>query len=267
MLTAAQIVTLAVQMSGVQGYTAQAGQLLNMILSDLCQTYDLDLARGTTIITLGGSSGPYALPGDYLRADYEDVFFTLNGVKYPLVPIDLYEFDLLVQQPGNLSYPSMYATDVSFVAADPATGVLTDSQGNVLLDSNGQPLLANETTSTVASYPVLYCWPPSSGAYPLTVRYRRQMPDIATPETSNVVPWFPNQTYLVTRLAGELMKIADDDRSAAFLGDGESGAQGILERYLQLKDDRSNRASAVKVDRRFFGSAWNKVPNTKQVGW
>lgn len=238
--SAQQIVTLAVQMAGTPGYVAQAGQLLNIILQDLCQTYDFDVARGVAIVNLivdspaGSGSGPYPLPADYLRADYGEVYFTYNGVKYELVPIDLGQYDKLVQQPGNSSYPSMYATDLS--------------------------LQVNAT-------PVMYVWPPSSSAFPLTVRYRRQMPDIATPETSLTVPWFPAQGYLVTRLAGELMKVADDARWESFLGDGPSGAQGILDRYLKLKDDKSNRSISVKLDRRFFGNQWANAKNTKTLGF
>ena len=93
------------------------------------------------------------------------------------------------------------------------------------------------------------------------------MADIASPETSATVPWFPNQAYLKTRLAGELMQIADDDRASAFLGESDTGAQGLLKRYLNLKDDRTNRAETVKLDRRTFGPAFNKLPNTKTIGW
>ena len=46
-LTAAQIVSLACQAAAAPGYTTQAGELLNVILADICQTYDLDVARGT----------------------------------------------------------------------------------------------------------------------------------------------------------------------------------------------------------------------------
>jgi hypothetical protein len=234
-LQAQQLVALATQIAGAPGFSAQAGQLLNSILSELCQDYDFDLARGATVISLSLGSGPYQLPADYLRADYGDVFFTLFGVAYPLTAISLQEYDLLVQPPAtSASYPSMYATDLS----------LTD---NV--------------------FPALFVWPPSSGSYPLTVRYRRQMPDITTPETSAVVPWFPNSNYLMTRLSGELMKIIDDTRADDFLGDKPNGAQGILNRYLKLKDDKSNRAEFVKLDRRRFGSSWPQVPNTKLVGW
>lgn len=231
-LQAQQVVALATQIAGAPGFTAQAGQLLNMVLSDLCQTYDFAVAQTLAGITLGATSGPYPLPSDYLRSPGdEDVWFTYNGVKYPLVPIDYAEYTLLVQQPGMNSLPSQFATDMT------------------------------------VSPPALYLWPPPNGAYPLTVRYQRQMSDITTPETSTVIPWFPNGDYLVTRLSGELMKITDDGRSESFLGEGPSGAQGILKRYLNLKDDRSNRAETVKLDRRTFGPAFNKLPNTKTIGW
>lgn len=236
-LQAQQIVSLATQIAGVPGFTAQAGQLLNMILSDLCQTYDFDVAKKITTITLATvstnfGSGPYLLPADYLRAcNSRSVFFTYNGVAYELTPFDLDEYDTLVQQQGNTSFPSVFATDMS------------------------------------QTPPQLFVWPPPSGAFPLTVRYFAQMPDITAPETSTTVPWFPSQDYLTTRLAGEVMKVADDDRSERFLGSGDSGAQGILTRYLKLKDDSSNRAATVKLDRRFFGGQFSRVKNTKTLGF
>lgn len=236
-LQAQQIVGLATQIAGVPGFTSQAGQLLNMVLSDLCQTYDFDVAKKFATITLGSvstsfGSGPYLLPADYLRAcDKRSVFYTNSGVKYELVPLDLAEYDMLIQQQGNASFPSMFATDMS------------------------------------QSPPQLFVWPPPSGSFPLTVRYFSQMPDITMPETSTTVPWFPSQDYLVTRLSGELMKIADDERASSFLGEGDSGAQGILLRYLKLKDDSSNRAQTVKLDRRFFGNQFSRVPNTKTIGF
>lgn len=237
MATAAQIVALACQDAKCPAYTSQAGQLLNFILEELCQTYDFDLARGKAQFNLitdngsGNGTGPYNLPADYLRCDPEDVFYTINGVKYILIPLDLAEFDALVVQAGMASYPDSYATDIS------------------------------------QSPPVMYVWPPSSGGYPMTVRYRRQMPDIDTPETSSVVPWFPSASYLRTRLAGELMKITDDSRAETFLGDNPMGAQGILKRYLKLMNDHSDRSYQVKLDRRRFGNNFSRLPNTKLIGW
>lgn len=230
-LQAQQIVTLATQIAGVPGFTSQAGQLLNVILSDLCQTYDFDVAKKTATLTLGSDFGPYALPSDYLRAKNGDVFYTYNSTPYSLVPIDYAEFDMFVKQQGLNSMPAYFATDMS------------------------------------QAPPNLYVWPPASGTFPLTVRYFAQMPDITTPETSTSVPWFPNQDYLVTRLAGEVMKIADDDRAGGYLGDGAGGAQGILRRYLNLKDDKSTRTEFVKLDRRRFGNRFDSVKNTKTIGF
>lgn len=244
-LSAAQIVSLATQDAGAPGYTAQAGQLLNVILQELCQNYDIDQARGTFVfnfnpglittsiypnVTPGG--GPYPLPSDYLRAvDSKDAVWYLQGVPYPMIPCDLSEYDNLVQQAGQQSYPYIFATDMS------------------------------------QSPPNLLVWPPASGAYQCSIRYRRQMPDIATPETSNAVPWFPNTQYLRTRLAGELCKLTDDGRWGEFLGDKPYGAQGILSRWLKMANDATDRAQMVSLDRRLFRNPWGSLRDTKKVGW
>jgi hypothetical protein len=249
-LTAAKIVSLAVQDAAAPGYTSQAGDLLNVILSELCQNYDLDVARGTYVFNFNPGlittsdypnvkpgGGPYALPADFLRMiDDKDCVWYLNGVPYPMIPCDLSEYDNFVQQAGNQSYPYIFATDMS--SAPP----------------NGPN-------------PILVVWPPASGAYQCMIRYRRQMPDITTPETSTTIPWFPNAQYLRTRLAGELMKTTDDTRWEAFLGDGPHGAQGILNRYLKMKDDANDRAQTVKLDRRRFRTPFSSLKNTKSIGW
>jgi hypothetical protein len=242
--TAAQVCTLALQIAKAPNFTSQAGQWLNAILSDLCDTYDFDIAKKTFSftfnpaqattanfpnVTTGG--GPYDLPADYLRAKLNDVMWFNQGVPYPLIPVDLAEFDWQVQQAGNQSFPYLWATDMS------------------------------------QSPPVAIVWPAPSGAYPVMVRYYSRMPDIATPETSATVPWFPNTNYLITRLAGELCKIVDDERWIALLGEGAQGAEGILRKYLNLKDDGSNRAKRVTLDRRRFTPSFASLPNTKQVGW
>jgi hypothetical protein len=245
-LTAAQIVALANQDASTQGYTSQAGELLNVILQELCQNYDLDDARGTYVFTfnpgqatdptlypnVSPGGGPYALPSDFLRmVDDKDATWYNQGVPYPMIPCDLSEYDNLVQQAGQQAYPYIFATDTS------------------------------------QSPPNLLVWPPPSGAYQCLIRYRRQMPDITTPESSSTVPWFRNTQYLRTRLAGEMMKIADDDRWEKFLGDGPSGAQGILLRYLRMAGDKNDRAQEAKLDRRRFHGSMRNLPNTKTIGW
>ena len=247
-MSAAQICTISSQVAKVPGMLSQAGMFLTSILSDLNDTVDLDLCRKTIVFPLvadngsGNGAGPYPLPSDYLRSEYGDVFFTLNGVPYQLAPSDLYQWDSMVITPGLANYPTMYATNLS-IQDDAA-------------ESGGDPYML--------------VWPPSSGAYPLTVRYRCRMPEITTPQTSSTVPWFPNQNYLVTRLSGELMRLAGDDRWEAFLGDEPrypAGAQAILRKYLMLANDQDNRAKNVKLDMRRFRRAWNNLPQTKLVGW
>lgn len=248
-LQAQQICTLARQTAKCPGYQSQSGQLLNAILQELCQTYDLDLAKGhlnfqfnpalisTSNPNVIAGSGPYAMPADYLRANYGDVQWYLLGVPYPMTPLDLYEYNHLVQQSGLTAYPYFFTVDMSL------------------------------------SPPGMYIWPMPSGAFPVWGSYQRQMPDIATPETSATVPWFPNSNYLHTRVAGELMKLTSDSRASAFIGDVDPGkdtagsASSILRGYLKLKDDNDNRAKRVKLDNRRFGRPFPALPNTKTVGW
>ncbi len=235
-LTSAQIVTLSCQIAKCSGFTSQAGQKLNAILQELCQTYDLELARKTTTITFNGTIGPYALPSDYLRARKGDIFYVFQGVPYFMTPLMLEEYDALVQQAGLNDFPRFFTTDMA------------------------------------PSPPTLLVWPSPSLVVPVTVRYYAQMADITTPETSSTVPWFPMDNYLVTRLAGELMQITDDDRAGMFLTSEESqnpqGAAVILRRYLKLKDDPEGKTHTVQLDRRIFGTTrWNLLQNTKNIGW
>lgn len=242
-LTASQIVTLANLEAKTPGMTQLAGQKLNAILSELCQTYDLDDARGsfTFNFNVGSNnnntgSGPYLLPADYLRTQQGKQFYTVAFQPYELSRIEQWEYDLLTQQPGFADFPRNFYVD------------------------------------TAQSPPQEFVWPPPSITAPVLVRYFRQMPDIATPEISGVVPWFRYQNYLLTRLAGEMMQVADDERAAAFLTDKEEinsqGAGVLLRRFLNLKDDPEGRAKTVQLDRRRFGiSRWERLPSTKTIGW
>lgn len=246
--TAAQIVSLAVQTARCPGYTAQAGMLLNSILADLCQDYDLEVARKTYyfnfnpgLINLVGpylyGGGPYPLPADYLRAAGDTpLTYWISGVPYQPVKLDMDQYDRQVQQAGNQSYPSLFTTDLSL--GDQAAQGLTT--------------------------PMLFIFQPPSGAYTAQIRYYAQMPDIATPEASNTVPWFPNSTYLRKRLEADLMGLTGDARETSWSDE----ADGILEKYLTMKDDPEGKAKTVKLDRQRFGAgSFRKLKNTKTVGW
>lgn len=240
-LQAQQICELARQASKGAGYRAQSGQLLNSILGDLCQKHDFDLAKKTLNFNLTPAaahignlnaqlaSGPFILPADYLRTKINDVLYFPNGlgnIPMRLRPIDLGEFDGLVQQAGFQNYPVFWVTDMS------------------------------------QSPPLAYVWPPASGAYPLMVRYASQMPDIATPETSTTVPWFPSQEYLRIKLTASLMEITGDTRKLAW----DANADDVLRGYLLMKDDSSNRTQRVVLDGRRFGRNWSRLPRSKAFG-
>jgi hypothetical protein len=249
-LTSAQICTLARQDARCPGFTSQSGQLLNIILADLCQTYDFDVTKQTfnfvlrtsTINSLGQAF--QNLPTNYLRTIRYETFYVISGVPYPMIHADLEEYDMLVQQANVSNFPVFFATDMSLSG----------------MTNNGTP-----------GVPVMLFWQLPSGSFPATLRYYSQMPDITTPETSSVVPWFPNQTYLRRRLAGELMGLTDDERQNQFLSDNEDqfpqGAGVMLRKYLMMKDDKTDRVKTVTLDRRRFGTSFDRLKNTKTIGW
>ncbi len=241
-LTAAQICTLAAQIAKCPGYTSQAGQWMNAVLQDLAQDYDFDTIRLTYNFNFDTSasgngyavgSGPNLMPAGLLRAHRNGSFYMISQVPYKMIGVKQEVFDAFVQQAGLQSYPYMFYIDVS-----------TSPKG-------------------------LYVWPPASGAYPATVRYQPQPDDITTPESSSTVPWFPNQNYLITRIAGELMKITNDDRCVQFLSDaeGSGGAGEILKKFLKMKDDPETAVKTVTLDRQRFGSGTDRLRNTKTIGW
>lgn len=237
-MTAAQIVTLACQIAKCPGYTSQAGQMLNLALQDLAQTYNLEILKVTDTFNMATSAPPAAnaLSATWLRSKKDDVFYTILGVNYFPIQVDQAGYDKLVQQSGMQAYPSIFYVDTSTSPAN------------------------------------MYFWAPPSGAYPVTARYYSLPADIATPESSSSVPWFPNQDYLVTRLAGQMMQITDDDRAQAFLADDEEqfphGAGSILRRYLKLQSDETSFAKTVTLSRsRFYNSNYARLRNTKQIGW
>ena len=318
-LQAQEIVRIALRIAKAPNYTQDANSLLNAILAELCQEQDFDAAKQAFNFTFSGAttpignlnaqlaSGPFKLPVDYLRAKFGDVLYFPNGLaNFPLklTPIDLAEFDALVQQAGFQNFPVYWATDMS--AASPMLTTTGNTHGTTTLDTltattnlgasggvagpgivpgttftyagGNSVTLSKAALSTVTggsftfgTPPIAYVWPPAGGAYPALVRYYSQMPDIVTPSASNQVPWFPNTQFLITELAGRVMQITGDDRWESFLSDNENahpgGSRVLLRRYLQMKDDNSNRAKRVRLDPRRFGPAWSSLPKSKVFGY
>jgi hypothetical protein len=132
-----EIIALSAQSAHSRGKVDAGQQLLNSILSDLAQIYDCAAARGQFIFnfvpgqaaaaplpqtpaSLFGS-GPYYMPADYLRLSgssgstgaQRSFVWWLNGVPYPVIPCDLAEFDMQVQQAGLNSYVWLAASDMA----------------------------------------------------------------------------------------------------------------------------------------------------------
>jgi hypothetical protein len=204
---------------------------------------DLEQARGTFLFNFnsatGTGSGPYTLPADYLRTEVEDgkdnFFYTIQGVPYPLIQVTLAEYNWMVQTPGFQSFPYNYATNLD------------------------------------VSPPQLFVWPPASGSFACTLKYFRLMPDIIAPETSVIVPWFPNTLILTRSVAGRLMGLTNDNREAEYLGDDIEryplGAGTLLKAWLKNSRDREGAVKTVGLDRRRWGRPFDRLKNTKQIGW
>lgn len=217
-LTAAAMVTLVCQICKAPGMVVQAGQFLNQTLEDLVLHRDLKVNRVLTSVTFGaGTYGPFPLEPQYLRT--YDLFYLENGLPYFLNPISLKEFDREFQAAGLANYPYEFATDLSVEA---------------------------QTLSGGAGW--LYVYPESSGQITANHRYMINRPDLLTPETSTVIPWFSDQNYLIEATAARLMAITDDERRPQFMGNAER----MLGIHTIMEGDEQAVVHRVELDPRTF---------------
>lgn len=229
---AQQLVALAMQVCNLPlGRQSQVGQMLNIILANHAQTIDEDVIRKTiTLVVQPNAVVPtfYPLPSDYLR--FYDVFYLIDGQPQFLDQMELSDFDKQYTGSGVASFPDRFATDVS---------------------QNPQP--------TAGSSPSIGFYPPSSQQISVTVRYRPQTSDIAAPETSTVIPWFPNQLVLLEELCEKAMWLSDDARSESF----RKNVKEDLVRYLSISDDKEGYAQRVKLDPNTWRPRTNFPPSKK----
>ena len=215
MITSAQIVARACAIAKCPGFTQQGGQYLNLTLNDLVLHRDLKMNRVQTSITVQiGSNGPFTLPTDYLRT--YDLFYTVNNFPYFLFPMSQEEYDALFKDPSIANYPYAYTT-----------------------------VLTNQATQTAGQ---LFIFPQSTSALSLTLRYMINRADIATPESSSSVPWFPDQDYLIHATATRLMKETDDARQDSFEKQGED----MLRLHLIEEGDEQKVVKSIKLDPQRF---------------
>jgi hypothetical protein len=59
------------------------------------------------------------------------------------------------------------------------------------------------------------------------------------------------------------MDITDDERKEL----KRHEAKDLLTHYLKMEGDRGGKVRQVKLDRRVFRNSFNRLPNTKNLGW
>lgn len=225
--SAAQLINLACQICECPGRATQAGMLLNMTLANYAQTMDLDTIRVTTTLNIGPQADTphfYSLPANYLRM--YDIFYNILGEIFTPKQWELQELDAAYTASGIANYPQNWATNMS------------------------------------ATPPQIAFYPPPAIPLVLTLRYRPQTSDIATPETSAVVPWFPNQIILLKDLCMQLGDVVDDDRSPRW----EQEVERKMRKYLIMDDDKEGFSQTVKLDNRFFRTGAS-LPPSKKLGF
>lgn len=228
-LTAAQIVTDALQIAKCPGFTAQGGRALNFVLDDLAQHRNLKVnLKTSTVVVPPYSNGPFNLEPDYLRT--YDMFYIVDGEPYFLNPCSLKEFDQEVSVQGISNYPYEWASDLSGV---PANG-----------------------------FGVFYIYPQSGSGLTLTHRYYLKQAQIVAPETSSTVPWFEDQDYLVQATAMRMMRITDDVRYDRWVVDCEN----MIRKHLLTEGDEQQVVKEVQLDPRRFRVGGGNRP-TKLDPW
>lgn len=210
MLTAAQLVTIACQIAKCPGYTAIAGQRLNETLVDLAIQQDLDIIRRTTTLNVQPNQQAYNLPTNFLRVREGGCFYNVQGAVFIVTEYALADFDALFTGPNNSAYPEIFTVD--------------------------------QSTNILQFYPLPLV------PLQVTLRYMDMSVEIANPDTSGNVPWFPQQSYLITRLAEKMMQITDDVRQPSF----KEEADEWLRRFLKM--DNGNTLKTVQLDPRRFNN-------------
>lgn len=307
-----------------QGYAQQALDELNDVLGHIARTVDFSAARGTwnftfnpNLVYMGAGNiiqaAPNPLPMDYLRvpvsggstgAQRSSIWY-LQGVPYPMVEIDLTEWDNQVQQAGIQSYPYFWAKDLSQrqVLAE-FQGDLSPSSQTVNNVSSTANLLVGMSISggagpLVAIVPGTTIVAINAGANQITLSNAPTATFVQASLTAGNpgvgLPYPPPSgayacMFRYQRLMPPLTQAQvnsgtfcwfDDDvviedlltaRLMDYADDSrtaeyqERGEKGLA-KYTRLADDNANRAQTVQLDRRIFGRSFSKLRNTKQVGW
>jgi hypothetical protein len=218
-----------------------------------------------------------------------------NGQPMPLVPIDLGQFDQYPQMDAQ-GIPSTIATDMggplnqrivlvttASLTAGSTAGTVASAAGltngiamagegvapgtTILVSGLNITLsLPAKGTNTTASVffgvaPVAYVYPPPVGPYPVSIRYQRMMAPI---QDISRIPWFDDEDFLIEKLAARQMALSGDSRKETY----DASADRTMGKYLEMSDDKTNRAQTVQLDPRHYGlGAGGRLRITKVAGW
>ncbi len=225
MLTAQQIVSLVSQITKTPGMLSQVGQCLNTVLVSLALQQDLDLVKRQTTISMepGSSPSSYPLPANYLRA--RKFFYLVDGLPFTMDPVSLETLLAQYTDVSNVDYPYWFATDL--------------------------------TNNLIYVYP--------NPVVPLTgnMVYFDSAVEITSPETSNTLPWYPDEDYLINETARRMMRLTDDERLIPFKMDSDETQR----RTLRLMNDPEFKVQRVRLDRSSFRSTGGIRPTKKEGGW
>jgi hypothetical protein len=227
MLTAAQIITYALQIAKAPGFTTQASDFLNGRLSTMARRFDFDVLKTFAPINVQAGVQRYLLPSDYVRG--LDCRYYIGGLPQSMRQIDLNEFNAMNAGSLAMSYPNFYATDPSTVGGSP---------------------------------PYIYFYPMPNTSFPVTLRYASQPPDIANPATSSAVPWFPDSMLLVRLLATDIMGLTNDDRLTEFA----NMVSEEFTAFLKMQGDKEGYVNTVKLGNSFSNKR-AKLPASKLTGF
>jgi hypothetical protein len=211
-------------------------------------------------------SGPYLLPVDYLRLSgssgstgaQRSFIWWLQGVPYPVIPMDLAEFDLQVQQAGLQSFVWLSATDMSTPIDDrillTTTGDVTQGStqiqnlasttrligGNVLgvagqgivpgtmlrgaggTAPQAEASITHPANATIQGASLIFGYCPVVFIYPPPQSSLQAMIRYQKrmPDVFDLTryPWFHHDAYVLQKLTGWLCQLNDDDRAQQLLG-------------------------------------------------
>lgn len=324
MLTATQLITLACEAAHSPGKTSQGQQFLNQILSDLCEQYDFADARGVYLFNFNPSlssslpggqfgSGPYSLPLDYLRASGSSgssgaqkfAIWYLNGTPYPMIPCDLAEFDIQVQQAGLQSYPWLVTTNMGDVVTDrfvlSTTGDITSGSTAVagLVSATGLVAGQGVTGEGITPGTTLSSVNTSAKTAVLSAAATATITAAANTIGASLLFGVAPSAYVYNPPSGafqvqiryqrQMPDLWNFGKIPWFRSQGylqEKLTQRLCElnddtrsveflnksddtlgRYLKLKDDDTNRSKRIQMDRRRFRPYFGKLPATKAVPW